>query len=393
MRWYARRFDTAEAVCLDVAHGRIERIDPADAEPGATAAWPWVAPGLVDIQVNGYGGQEFSSDQLAAEDVERIVRHLDAFGVVRSLATVTTHSPAVMLHAVRTIAAACEASGEVARRLAGIHVEGPFLSPEDGPRGAHPVVHVRPPDLEEFRRLQDAAGGRIRILTLSPEYENAASFISEVARSGVVVAIGHTAARAEQIRAAVDAGARMSTHLGNGAHARIPRHHGYLWAQLADDRLLASLIADGHHLPADVLKTFVRAKGAKRCILISDLSGLAGLPPGVHESELCKLEILPNGKLVVAGQDEVLAGASAPLGACVANVIDAAGVSLAEAVNMATVQPAALLGIEGYGLAPGAAADLVFFRLANAAGDVPTRRFEPVATLLAGDVVWGSLPE
>jgi N-acetylglucosamine-6-phosphate deacetylase len=253
--------------------------------------------------------------------------------------------------------------------LPGIHVEGPFISPVDGPRGAHPPRHVRPPDWDEFQRLQDAAGGRIRILTLSPEYEGSAALIRRVADAGVIVSIGHTAATPEQVRAAVDAGATMSTHLGNGSHALIPRHHNYVWAQLADDRLTAGLIVDGHHLPPEVVKTFLRAKTPARCVLVSDVSGLAGLPPGRHRSEMCDLEILPDGKLVVAGQSEVLAGASAPLGTCVANVLRFGEVSLAEAIAMAATQPARLLGVAPGGLAPGDPADLILFDLVDGETD------------------------
>ncbi|MBN2022466.1 MAG: amidohydrolase family protein [Pirellulales bacterium] len=391
MQFHARRFDNAAPVSVHIDHGRIDRIEAVDVEPAVAALWPWIAPGLVDLQVNGYGGQEFSSGRIAPDDVERILRRMDAFGVTRAAATVTTHRPEVMEHAVRTIARAAAESRDAAARLAGIHVEGPFLSPEDGPRGAHPRPFVRPPSLDEFHRLQDAARGGIRILTLSPEYDGAPEFIAAVVQTGVLVAIGHTAAQPARIRAAVDAGATMSTHLGNGAHALIPRHGGYLWAQLAEDRLVASLIADGHHLPADVLKTFVRAKTVDRCVLISDLSGMAGLAPGVHEGELCRLEILPNGKFVVAGQTEVLAGASVPLGQCAANVVHMAGASLAEAIHMASTRPSRWIGLAPGGLAAGDAADLVLFHLIEPGPTGGPPRFDVQATVLGGRVVHGAV--
>jgi N-acetylglucosamine-6-phosphate deacetylase len=379
-----RRYDTGELIRLEVAGDKVHTVTPITVDPRHPNDHPWIAPVLCDLQVNGYGGQEFSSPTLTPEAVQRIARQMDAFGVARSCPTVTTNGPEVMLHAVRTIAAACEASPAVAYGLPGIHVEGPFISPIDGPRGAHPLAYVRPPDWDEFQRLQEAAGGRIRILTLSPEYDGAAAFIRRVADTGVIVAIGHTAATPEQVRAAADAGATMSTHLGNGAHALIPRHRSYLWAQLADDRLTAGLIVDGHHLPPDVVKTFLRAKTPARCVLVSDISGLAGLAPGRHHSEMCELEILPGGKLVVAGQSELLAGASAPLGTCVANVLRFGEVSLAEAIGMAAIHPARLLGIQPGGLDPGDPADLVLFDLIRSDGEQPPR-FEVRRVLIHGE--------
>jgi N-acetylglucosamine-6-phosphate deacetylase len=163
----------------------------------------------------------------------------------------------------------------------------------------------------------------------------------------------------------VDAGARLSTHLGNGCHPTLRRHPNYLWDQLADDRLTATLIADGHHLPPEVVKTFVRAKTAERTILVSDMSAMAGLPPGRYGSQLCELEILADGRIVIAGQVQLLAGASRPLTAGIANVMRFAGASLRDAVEMASYHPAALLGLHSCDLHPGASADFVLLRGTN----------------------------
>ena len=159
---------------------------------------------------------------------------MDADGVTSFLPTSTTHSFERQSTAMRALATACEQSPEVARRVPGFHLEGPYIATADGPRGAHPLQHVRKPDWDEFQRIQDAARGRIRILTMSPEYDEAPAFIKRVVDSGVLVAIGHTSADANQIQQAVDAGARMSTHLGNGAHGQIRRHPNYIWDQLAE---------------------------------------------------------------------------------------------------------------------------------------------------------------
>ena len=183
-----------------------------------------------------------------------------------------TAPPADLLHGVRTIARACEASREVERRVLGIHLEGPYLSEVEGYRGAHPLASIRDPDEDEFARLLDASGGRLAIVTLAPERPGAVGLIRRAVNAGVVVAIGHTAADADQIRAAVDAGATLSTHLGNGIAANLPRHPNPIWDQAGEDRLFASLIADGHHLGPSVLRSLVRAKTADRVVLIGDAS-------------------------------------------------------------------------------------------------------------------------
>ncbi|NQT15752.1 MAG: amidohydrolase family protein, partial [Planctomycetes bacterium] len=390
MQLFGRRYDTGEDVCLEMAGGKISQVTACSADADALGQWPWLAPGLLEVQINGYGGQEFCAADLTPEKVVEIVRAFDAFGVTRCLPTLTTESFQVQEHALKTFVAACDSAPDVARRIVGLHVEGPYITREDGARGAHPVAHCREPDWDEFQRFQEVAEGRIRILTLSPEYEGSAEFIRRVAASGVVVAIGHTAARPSQIREAVDAGARLSTHLGNGSHPMMHRLRNYIWAQLAEDELTASLIVDGHHLPGEVVKAFVRAKTPARCILTSDISGQAGQPPGLYKSEFCDVELLEDGRLVVAGQRELLAGAALPIGPGIANVMHFAGVGLADAVRMAVDNPARLLGVEPGGFGVGDPGDLVQFRLVEPAdGDGPAK-FEPVATLIAGDVVWGS---
>ena len=390
MQLLGRRYDTGAAVRLDIEAGKIARLTPCSPAADDASRLPWLAPGLIDLQFNGYGGQEFSAPDITPEKVAQITQTLARFGVTRFCPTLTTQRSDVLQHALRAVAAACEASRAVARSVVGIHLEGPYISRDDGVRGAHPREHCRPPDWDEFQRFQEAAGGRICLLTMSVEFDSAAAFISRAAQSGMVVAIGHTAANSAQIRAAVDAGARLSTHLGNGCHLLLKRHSNYLWDQLAEDRLLASLIVDGHHLPPEVVKTFVRAKTPERCILISDMSGLAGWPPGRYASNLCEVEILPSGRMVIAGQTELLAGASLPIGVGVVNVMHFAGLSLAQAVQMAVVHPARLLGITPGGLEPGDAADLVLFELMASPEGGPCR-FHVRATLAAGEVAFGTV--
>ena len=344
----ARRYDTAEPVELIVRNDVVEIKSLVDLEFGEQSFdLPWLAPGLVDLQVNGFNGCEFNDPALTDEDVAGVTQALKHDGVVRYCPTVTTADDATLLHAMRVLSQAAEKISEVQKAWAGIHLEGPYLSPEDGPRGAHPREHCRPPDWSEFCRWQEAAGGEIRLVTLSPEYDTAPSFIAKATASGVKIAIGHTAATSEQITAAVDSGASLSTHLGNGAHGMIRRHPNYIWDQLADDRLFASLIVDGHHLPPSVVKNFVRGKTTNRCLLVSDVTGMAGKPPGRYETRgLGAVEVLEDGRLVVAGQRQYLAGAAASLLTGVNNVRAFAQVDLATAINMASVQPAKFIGCD-----------------------------------------------
>ena len=360
MQVRGRRYDDGTSISLTISGGVITDVTPvAGASKDA-----WLAPGFVDLQVNGYGGQEFNDFELTTEKVFRVSQAMDADGVTSYLPTATTHSTEMLTHTMKILAAACEESAEVARRVPGFHVEGPYISKEDGPRGAHPLEHCRPPDWDEFQRLQEAAGGRIRILTLSPEYEGAAEFIAKAVASGVLIAIGHTAANSDQIRAAVDAGATMSTHLGNGAHGQIRRHPNYIWDQLADDRLVASLIVDGHHLPPAVVKSFVRGKTAERCVLVSDLVGMAGMPPGQYtNTSIGNIEILEGGKIVVAGQQQYLAGAGLPITYGVANIMRFTKCDLRTAIEMASIRPAELIHQEPTRITVGSRANLVLFDL------------------------------
>lgn len=363
MELVGRRYDTGEIVGVDIVGDRVQSLRPESS--AANESVPWLAPGFVDLQANGYRGQEFNDPALTVDKVRQVALAMDADGVTSFCATLTTHGYVLLHHSLTVLAEALERDPDVRARIPGIHLEGPYISPDDGPRGAHPRVHVRPPDWDEFCRLQAAARGGIRIVTLSPEYDGAAEFVRRAAASDVVVAIGHTQASSDQIRAAVDAGARMSTHLGNGAHGQIRRHPNYIWDQLAEDRLTASLIVDGHHLPPSVVKSFVRGKTPERTVLVSDITGMGGMPPGRYDSPLGSVEVLDDGRLVIAGQRQLLAGAALPITYGIANVMRFAGVDLKTAVEMASTRPASLIGSEPGRLAPGGLASFVLFDLAN----------------------------
>jgi len=359
MRIRAHHYATGVPVEVVCDGGVIQSVGPAtqtrvDVEAG------WVAPSLFDLQINGCDGHSFNSEHLTVDTVRHVVRVCRQHGIGSLCPTLVTNSFTALAHGLSTVCRARKMDPELARAIPAIHLEGPYISPEDGPRGAHPRQHVRPPDWDEFRRLQEAAEGAIRLVTLAPEWDGALSFIERLAAGGVVVALGHTAASGARIRDAIAAGARLSTHLGNGCHALLPRHDNYLWEQLAADELWASVICDGHHLPPAVVRCILRVKTPARTILTCDASSLAGLPPGSYREWDQALEVLPSGKIVVPGTS-YLAGSGVFTDTCVGNVIRFASVSLAEAIDMAGARPRHLLGLPPQRLEPGAPADLVLF--------------------------------
>lgn len=323
---------------------------------------PLVSPGFIDLQVNGFAGVDFCNPATPPEEIERALLALFATGCTRLLPTVITGGRDEMLAAARNLA---RAHFELphGRAIAGIHMEGPHISAEDGPRGAHPKGQVRPPDTSEFDRWQEAAHGLIKMVTVSPEWPGAPAYIHHVTRQGVVAAIGHLNATYEQIAAAVEAGATLSTHLGNGSHAVLPRHPNYLWHQLADDRLAASFIVDGIHIDASFLKVALRAKGLERSVLITDAVMPAGCPPGHYTLGEVPVELREDSSVRVRGTNQ-LAGAALEIHDGVSWLMRLAGLSLPDALTLATRNPARIGRIGGRqrGLAPGDRADLVLFR-------------------------------
>jgi N-acetylglucosamine-6-phosphate deacetylase len=306
-----------------------------------------VSDGWLDIQVNGFAGNDLSSADLKPEQLLSITLALRQEGVAEWCPTLITSSFERTMANIHIIMEACHRFHEVGDAVAGIHLEGPYLSPLDGVRGVHSLEHIRKPDWDEFCLWQEAAGGAIRIITLAPEVEGAIEFIRRVSTSGVVAAIGHSLASSEEIAAAVEAGARLATHLGNGIAAQIHRHKNPIWDQLAEDQLYSSVIFDGFHLPPNVMKVLWRAKGAERLILTSDASPLARLSPGVYETTVGgKAELHPSGKLTIFGSDEYLAGSASSLKDCIENAVRLAGLSLEQAIIAAAQNPRRLLGIE-----------------------------------------------
>ncbi len=334
-----RLLSSGEAVRIELRGGVVVAVTPLE---GAPEDLPWVAPGLADIQINGSAGYDLNGEDPSPEAVAGLIEHLGSVGVLWCCPTVITGSLEAMEARLRAVSEACKRFQAVSEAVLGVHLEGPFVSPEEGPRGAHPAEYVREASREVFDRLERAARGRVAIVTLAPEVPGALELTAQLSARGIIVALGHTGASRSTIRRAVLAGASLSTHLGNGAHALLPRHDNYLWEQLAADELWASFIPDGHHLPASVLKAMVRAKGVERSILTSDAVAIAGLAPGQYQFAGQAVELLESGRVNLAGTP-YLAGSGLSLPSGVARCHFMTGVPLRDCWRMASANPLRLL--------------------------------------------------
>jgi len=384
MKWRGIRADTAEAVEITVENGIIADVSRLEASAERLPALPWLSPGWIDLQVNGYAGYDFNAEQVDAEQIEGATRALHARGVALYYPTVITGSKSRMLQGLAALAAYTRSGRCGHGSITGIHLEGPYLSGADGCRGAHPKDEVRDPDWEEFRQFQEAAGGLIRLVTLAPERDGAIAFIEKLVSEGIAVAIGHTKATGEQIDRAVRAGATISTHLGNGSEQVLARHPNYIWDQLADDRLWATFIPDGHHLAPPVLKAMFRAKRDK-AILVSDCVKFGGMPPGVYDSLIGgEVELHPNGRLNTVANPAILAGSAYSLERGLGNVLRYTDMSLAEAIAAVTARPARAAGLASAGrLELGCPAHLTLFVY-----DEDRYAVKVVETVVGGETVY-----
>ncbi|MGA3188501.1 MAG: amidohydrolase family protein [Bryobacteraceae bacterium] len=356
----------------------IQHLNPAFSE--SIDDDTYVAPGFIDLQINGFAGVDYNSPEAPAEEIARSLRVMFSTGVTRCFPTVITGDPAKMLGALRNLASVREDAMEA------FHVEGPHISPEDGPRGAHPQRWVRPPDLNEYKRWQEATDGRVRLVTLSPEWPEVLPYIEALSRDGVVISIGHTKATAEQIQDAVSAGATLSTHIGNGAHSVMARHPNYIWEQLAEDRLNATMIVDGIHIGKAFLKVALRAKGIERSVLITDAVMPAMCAPGRYMLGEVEVELHEDQSVRMVGGTR-LAGSSLRMDRGVGNLMKLAGLTLPEAITMATTNAARAGRVGGRirGVQPGSRADVVKFRMVDWG-------IEVVETYLSGRRVYSQTP-
>ncbi len=295
-------------------------------------------PGLFDLQVNGYAGVDYNRVGTSPADLQRSFAAMRAAGVTGCLPTIITSSLEHFATCARQILAGADPM------VAGLHMEGPYISPHDGPRGAHPPAHVAPPSIEDFARRQEAADGQIRLVTLAPEIDGALPLIEYLVEHQVAVAIGHTAAAAACIHDAVTAGARLSTHLGNGCAGSMDRHANVLWPQLADDRLIATFIADGFHLPDDVLRAMVRAKGIDRTVLVTDAMAGAAAPPGEHTLGDITAHVAADGRVSQPPAGN-LAGSALTMDHAVRHLMRVTALGFEDAWTCGSTRPAEVLGL------------------------------------------------
>jgi N-acetylglucosamine-6-phosphate deacetylase len=365
---------------IEIEGERIASVESVGALDGRE---PYASPGFIDIQLNGFAGINFCDANLDPGKAPNILPALWKTGVTTFCPTVITNSQENLLRCFRALEEARRIDARFAWSAPCYHLEGPYISP-GGSRGAHNPKLMRPPRWEEFLELQGAAGGRIGIVTLAPELPGALEFIRRAREAGLVVSMGHTDATPEQIHQGAEAGAQLSTHLGNGCPQLIDRHQTPLWAQLAIDPLAASLICDGFHLPPDLVRVIQQIKGIDRCILITDAVHVAGLSPGRYRLVDLEIELLDTGQVVAADRHS-MAGSALSMNRAVQVFRDYADVPLEQAIRAATANPARLLHryetcseVEA-----GQPANLTLFRPGGDALAIET-------VILRGETVYGS---
>jgi N-acetylglucosamine-6-phosphate deacetylase len=342
----------------------------------------FISAGFVDIQVNGFAGVDFSDPRLEPEQAAMVLPAMWKTGVTSFCPTLITNTADALERNFRVLERARTLDVRFAQSVPGYHLEGPYLS-SDKAYGAHNPDLMHAPDWIEFSRLQDAAGGNIAIITLAPELPGAIDFIHRASAAGVIVALGHTDAGPEKIHAAIDAGAKISTHLGNGCATFIHRHQNPLWAQIASDQLQACVICDGFHLPPDLLRVIVKVKSIERCILVTDAVHVATLPAGSYSLVGRTIELLHTGQVITA-DGLSMAGSALSMNAAVATFMDVVQTSLAEALQTASTNPGKLFERAEICLevAKGQPANLVMFTRAAAGLEVQ-------AVVLHGRQVYG----
>lgn len=373
----ALHYSNGKPVSVKISGDKISKVTAL--KSNAKVPQMYVAPGLIDIQINGYMGVDFADQDLTLEGIRKATRALWKEGVTTYLPTLITADRKSLKNSFSILSKAL-ADEETGPSIPGFHLEGPFISPEKGFRGAHLEKYIRKPDWNEFAELQLAAKNKIKLITVAPEIDGAVPFIQNCSREGVIVSLGHHNGNAEQIEKAVDAGATLSTHLGNGCANMIDRHNNPFWPQLSEDRLSVTIIADGFHLNKQEVRTFYKVKGIDRTILVSDALDLAGLEPG--EYTRWERTVLLTPDVVKFPAENVLAGAAAPITTGISNIMKFTGCSLGDAIQMASTNPAKILQLNDRGeISPGKRADMILFTIEN--GKMVIQK-----TILGGKVVY-----
>ncbi|MBK6282688.1 MAG: N-acetylglucosamine-6-phosphate deacetylase [Draconibacterium sp.] len=357
-------YATGKPVQIKIENGKITEIKSIQKLKDENSKI-YIAPGFFDNQVNGFAGVSFAfgESDLTKEGIEKATAELWKKGVTTYLPTLTTNSQEVL---VRNFAILANSVSDEKLRgsIPGFHLEGPYINPEDGYRGAHPKQFVRLPNWNEFMEMYKAANGKILQVTIAPELEGAQDFIKKCSEKGIVVAVGHHNASKEQLDLAVKNGAKTSTHLGNGCANMINRHVNPLWPQLANDDLMISIICDGFHLLPEEIKVFYKTKGVDKTIITSDVTSYAALEPGQYKTETGEtIELTKEGKLYYPAQN-VLYGSASPITKGVGHVMEVTGCSLKDAIQMSSTNPAKLYKLDDRGvLEVGKRADFVLFTL------------------------------
>lgn len=294
----------------------------------------------VDLQVNGHAGVDFSDPALTLDAARGAVRALAAAGTKRLCPTVISAPWEVYARNLPILAALCEDPDAGAL---GIHLEGPFLSPAPGARGAHDPAHLRAPDPDLLARLVDLARGRVALLTLAADQPGAEALARRAVALGVVVSLGHHLATRDDLLRLRDAGATALTHLGNGVPNTLPRHPNPLWDALSVEGLRAMLITDGHHVPESFARVVLAARGVDGVILTSDATALAGLAPGRHRT-LGREVVLDASGLARDAEGDFLVGSAATLARCVEVLRGWGAVSEGDIPRLAAANALRLLG-------------------------------------------------
>ena len=275
---------------------------------------PWF-----DLQVNGFAGVDFQRDDLTAAMIDHVVEALLRHGTGRILLTLITDRVEHLCRRLERIEKFCAASPRAREVIAGYHLEGPWLLPEPGYHGAHDPALMIPPTLADLERLESAAGGRLRLVTLAPELPGSPEIIAHAASRGIRTAIGHSNASDGEIDAAITAGLTLCTHLGNGVPNLLHRHDNIIQRMLARDELTAVFIPDGIHLPPAVLRNFVRAKPPGKVLFTTDCMAAAGAGPGCYSLGRLDLEVGADGVVREPGKNN-FAGSSLTMDRAVENV-------------------------------------------------------------------------
>ena len=369
-------------VRIEIADGKIKSVVRIK-RLSYTGNKIYVAPGLFDNQINGYKGISFTDlgGELTYERILMVTKSLWGKGITTYLPTLTSNEKRILLKNFALLAEVKE-SPALHGSIPGFHLEGPYISPVVGYRGAHALKYIRKPDWNEFMEFYEASKKGILEITLAPEVEGAMDFISKCREKNIVVGLGHHNGSMQQITEAADRGAQICTHLGNGCANNIDRHQNPLWPQLSDDRLMVSIIGDGFHLQKEEIRVFYKVKGPDKMILTSDVSPLGGLAPGKYLNVVGDtLELTPEGAVMYPAQ-HVLSGSASALPKGIGNILKVTGCTLGDVIKMASTNPARLYGLTDRGeIKPGLRADLILFTMDNFKMDIKK-------TIVAGEVMY-----